>query len=293
MVRVFPVLCLFALAGCGKPPPAPKPPEFEPQKVESPAGLHNLIKVNDWLYTGSEPEEEAGFQSLAALGIRTIVTVDGARPDLSLAKKHDMRYVHFPIGYNAIPQDRVLQIAKALQTLPRPIYLHCHHGKHRGPAAAVAALRCLDGTCTAAKAVEFMKLAGTDPRYAELFASVEAQSTVERDALDRVPNDFPLSVTVSDFATTMVKIDTVWSRLQKTNEEKDAILLHEHYRELLRHPDGQSKGLNDLLKQAEAESKLLLEAKDPAARERAIAANGQLCNQCHKAFRDQSRPKQQ
>ena len=39
----------------------------------------------------------------------------------------------------AFRRQRVEEIATAVQTLPGPIYIHCHHGKHRSPAASAAA----------------------------------------------------------------------------------------------------------------------------------------------------------
>ncbi|HVV99787.1 MAG TPA: hypothetical protein VHB77_05585, partial [Planctomycetaceae bacterium] len=58
-----------------------------PQRQEQP-GLHNLVQASAGVYSGSEPDGEIGFASLETLGIKTIVSVDGARPDIELAHKH-------------------------------------------------------------------------------------------------------------------------------------------------------------------------------------------------------------
>lgn len=58
--------------------------------VELP-GLHNVIHVSDQLYSGGSPEGDAGFESMKKLGIKTILSVDGARPDVGRAKKFQMR----------------------------------------------------------------------------------------------------------------------------------------------------------------------------------------------------------
>jgi protein tyrosine phosphatase (PTP) superfamily phosphohydrolase (DUF442 family) len=104
----------------------------------SAAGLHNVFPITDKFYSGSCPEGEAGFGSLRALGVRTVISVDGARPDVELARKHGLRYVHLPIGYDGVPRQQALRIARAVRDLPGPVYLHCHHGKHRGPVTASA-----------------------------------------------------------------------------------------------------------------------------------------------------------
>ena len=103
--------------------------------------LPNALQVHLQVISGGQPEGEAGFAELKGLGIKTIISVDGAKPDLELAKKFGLRYVHLPHGYDGIPEERVEELAKAVRDLPGPIYIHCHHGKHRSPAAASAA-RC-------------------------------------------------------------------------------------------------------------------------------------------------------
>src|SRR5687768_15254905 len=66
-------------------------------------GLHNVIRVSENIYSGGVPEGDAGFQSLKKLGIKSIVTVDGARPEVEKAKAFGMRYVHLPFGYDRCP----------------------------------------------------------------------------------------------------------------------------------------------------------------------------------------------
>ncbi len=42
-------------------------------------------------------------------------------------------------SHGGISRDQSLTIARAVQDLPGPVFIHCHHGKHRGPTAAVMA----------------------------------------------------------------------------------------------------------------------------------------------------------
>lgn len=64
------------------------------------------------LYSGSGPDGPKAFASLARLGIKTIISVDGARPNVEAAKKSGLRYVHIPISYDGVPRERALQLVR-------------------------------------------------------------------------------------------------------------------------------------------------------------------------------------
>lgn len=157
---------------------------------KEPSPIRNLKQVSDRLLSGAGPEGDAAFDELARLGVRTIISVDGARPDLERARARGMRYVHLPVGYQGIPRSRQLELARAIRDLPAPIYLHCHHGKHRGPAAAASADILLGGM-TPEEAEAFLKKAGTSPRYPGLYACVRGLSEAEMAEIDAVPAEFP------------------------------------------------------------------------------------------------------
>src|SRR3712207_7739670 len=61
----------------------------------------------------------------------TVISVDGARPDVELARKYGLRYVHLPIGYDDVTENEGRAIAKAITELPGPFYIHCHHGDRK------------------------------------------------------------------------------------------------------------------------------------------------------------------
>src|SRR5690348_5650109 len=94
--------CLFALLlpllgglACQPPTTTAPPVALEPAigaKVEA-AGLHNVYRITEKLYSGSSPDGDEGFRSLAKLGVKTIISVDGMKPDVEAAHKHGMRYV--------------------------------------------------------------------------------------------------------------------------------------------------------------------------------------------------------
>ncbi|MGE0610114.1 MAG: hypothetical protein AB7O62_23685, partial [Pirellulales bacterium] len=68
--------------------------------------LPNAIRLHPKVVSGGQPEGEAAFAELRDLGIKTVISVDGARPAVPLAKKYGLRYVHLPHGYDGVPEQR-------------------------------------------------------------------------------------------------------------------------------------------------------------------------------------------
>src|SRR4029453_11584488 len=134
-----------------------------PQRIDSEL-LPNAYRLADKVISGGQPQGEAGFAELKNLGVRTIISVDGAKPDVELAKKFGLRYVHLPHGYDGVPDERVRELAKAVRDLPGPIYIHCHHGKHRSPTAATVACVAA-GLLRPEAALTVLKTAGTSENY--------------------------------------------------------------------------------------------------------------------------------
>jgi protein-tyrosine phosphatase len=198
------IVLLFPLAGCQKksaPPvaesaqPAAPPPAAtsrpasarlsisKPEPAATPH-LHNLLHLTDRIYSGGEPHGEAAFAELAKLGVKLIVSVDGAKPDVENAKKHGLRYVHIPIGYDGIPAEAGQSLARVVREANAEagsIYVHCHHGKHRGPAAA-AALCIAAGAANNDEAKAILVTAGTSKDYPGLWRDVAAYVKPPRDA---------------------------------------------------------------------------------------------------------------
>lgn len=281
------------------------------EKVEA-AGLHNVYRITARLYSGSSPEGDTGFASLAKLGIKTVLTVDGARPDVERAKKHGLRYVHLPIGYDGVPQEQAVKIARAVRDLPGPAYLHCHHGKHRGPAAAAVAVLCLDERCSIEAAVAIMKQAGTDPHYAGLYASPAKLCRPTKAELDAVPGEFPEVARVAALARMMVEIDERWDHLKAIKKAgwkapadapdldppHEVLQLREHYREAGRQPESTKKYPDELrswLAEAEAGAKELEQllrlgktkgGVESAAADMHFQRLAASCAACHAKYRD-------
>jgi protein tyrosine phosphatase (PTP) superfamily phosphohydrolase (DUF442 family) len=312
----FIACCCLSSSGCWRTgaPPAPEPPATEAASADAridAAGLHNVYRITDKLYSGSVPEGEEGFRSLGRLGIKTVISVDGMRPDVATAHKYGMRYVHIPFGYDGIPYPQVLRLARAARDLPGPVYVHCHHGQHRGPTAAAAIHLCLDERCTVAQALAEMRRAGTDPHYTGLYAVPPELARPTAHELDRVPADFPEVAPIPDLAAHMVEIDARWDNLKliraagwqtpadhpDLDPPHEALQVAEHYGEAARLAQVRRRPDDFRRRLTEAEARVsrleaLLRGGEGAARpdeartEEAFAAAGAACAGCHTRYRD-------
>lgn len=267
-------------------------------------GLENVFRVRPDLYSGGQPTE-AGFAELAKLGVKTVISVDGAAPELDLAHKYGMRYVHLPIGYDSVPVEQQRKLVKARLTFPGPVYIHCHHGKHRGPAAVMSLCRATDPTLTAARAADSLKVMGTAARYAGLYASVAAARPPTDEALRKLSAEFPEKVAVSAMAEQMGAIDGAWDRLKAAAKEGAAqgadrrallasvVELEELVTEAGRLVEGDAPGLKPAFTtattQIRRERESLEKPNAAISREEVnqLAARlEQSCNQCHAVHRD-------
>ncbi|MEL7484326.1 MAG: hypothetical protein AAFN41_08215 [Planctomycetota bacterium] len=180
------------------------------QTIPNTAGIENAIVFGRGVISGSEPEDDAAFETLATLGVKSIISVDAARPNLEAAGARDMRYVHIPTRYDGFTGEQRLALAKAFRELPRPIYIHCHHGKHRGPAAAALGLICV-GELEPAEGVELMRTAGTSEHYDGLYDDVSDAIRIPGINIDTLaPDELPEYVEVTGLAASMVEINDVF-----------------------------------------------------------------------------------
>ncbi len=281
-----------------------KPPSATFQKIEElhADGVHNLFRVSERIYSGSQPEGDTGFASLKKLGIKTVISVDGARPEIEIARKYGMKYVHLPIGYDGIPRETMLRLAKAVLVLPGPFFVHCHHGKHRGPAAVAAIGLCTDKGCRASDAAAFMQQAKTDPKYKGLYAVPEKFQPPTEEELKRIAPEFPETAAVDDLTEAMTRVDHEFEILLPLTMEKApnnaeqvkqaAVLLNEHFREIERFPETKDRSeeyRQDLRESVQFSEKLyqLLQGEKKEQESRKMAkALKQTCTRCHERDRD-------
>jgi protein tyrosine phosphatase (PTP) superfamily phosphohydrolase (DUF442 family) len=263
-------------------------------------GLHNVLRLTDAIYSGSEPHAEEGFASLASLGVKTVVSVDGAKPNVELARKHGLRYVHIPIGYDGVSKDAALSLARLVKEAEGPIYIHCHHGKHRGPAAAAVA--CIAaGEATGETAVEILNRSGTSKDYAGLWRDVQAFTPPASGA--ELPN-LVETAQVGSSAAAMAQLDRGFDNLKLCRAAswqspadhpdivpaQEALLVREGLHEAGRHlADEYDQEFRAWLAEAESLASGLeqsLRDGQPAAAETQFAGLEQSCKRCHAKHRD-------
>lgn len=178
-------------------------------------GIHNAVAYHEGFVSGSVPEGDEGFETLRAMGVKTIISVDGAEPEVAKAKAHGLTYIHLPIGYNGFDEQRKLQLVRATRDAMEdgPVYIHCHHGKHRSAGAAAAIATSL-GWETAEEGVARMKVSGTAPNYKGLYACASEATALPGAVIDNVPANFPSTWKPSGYVKGMVEIDEVFEHLK-------------------------------------------------------------------------------
>lgn len=179
------------------------------EQIES-RDVHRLLRLSDQLLTGAEPKTEASYAELARLGVRTIVNVDGATPKLEMAKKYGLEYVHIPIGYDGITAEQSAAMVHVMRDREGPFYFHCHHGRHRGPAAAAIALMESTG-CSAEQGLEVLTEAGTSEGYPGLWRDV--RNFESPPAGTQLPELVEIAH-VGDFEGSMAKLDRTWDEMK-------------------------------------------------------------------------------
>lgn len=266
-------------------------------------GINNFYQLSEKFSSGSAPEGDAAFAELKKLGVKTIITVDGARPDVDAARRFGIRYVHLPIGYDGVPAAQAVRLVKAAETLPGPIYIHCHHGMHRGPAGAAVICMAVEGW-TPEQAESWLHLAGTATNYPGLYRSVEQFRPPSPGALEKVSSDFPEKSPVSPLADVMIQVDGRFDNLKlikKANYKtpsshpdldpaQETLLLDELFKELLRSPAVEARTPDFKSKLADAErSAAALHESIAAARgmaDKAFESLSNSCMTCHKTYRN-------
>lgn len=269
-------------------------------------GLHNLMRLSDDVFSGSEPVGEAAFGSLQILGVQTIVSVDGAIPDIEMAQKYGIGYVHIPFGYDSIPLTAQLSLARAARQSKVPLYIHCHHGKHRGPAAAAIVCRA-KGLVDSAGALKIMENAGTSRDYKGLWRDVE-HYTVPSDKTEWPP--LVELANVESLPAAMARIDRNFDHLKlcaatdwqtppdhpDLSAIQEALQLKESLREANRrlseraHAADYDAKFRKWLTESDSAAQALhaaLQANDTISATAAFRSLQKNCKQCHVMYRDQ------
>src|SRR5580658_6942832 len=100
------------------------------------AGVPNFHQVNDHVYRGAQPTDQ-GFQSLAKLGVKTVIDLreagDRAVSERKVVEAAGMRYVAIPFQGMSAPS--TADVAKVLALFDDasagPVFVHCRRGADR------------------------------------------------------------------------------------------------------------------------------------------------------------------
>jgi len=280
------------------------------------AHLPNAIQIHQKVISGGQPDGEEAFRELKDLGVRTIISVDGAKPDVELAKKYGLKYVHLPHSYDGIPDGRAKELAKAVRDLDGPIYIHCHHGKHRSPTAAAVACVAV-GLIDPSLSLTVLKTAGTSENYRGLYQSAESARKLDDAILDAVASDFPEVADLPPMAEAMVNLEHTQDRLREIaaagwnsppnhpanhpdiDPAHEALLLKEHFTEMLRIDSVATEPgkFQEMLRDSETASGELeaalrqwkaarLNSPIPETITAAFERVTKNCTACHRQFRD-------
>ncbi len=297
------------VAGPDTASPARTPP-YWPHKLAA-AGISNFFQLGERIYSGGQPAGDAGFATLQQLGVKTIISVDGTRPEVETAARFGLRYVHLPFGYDGVLGTNAVRLVRAAQVFPGAVFIHCHHGQHRGPTAAALVCEGLEGW-SAEQARAWLELAGTDTNYPGLFKVVREFHPPSAEELAGVATNFPATAKLPGLVEAMVQIDQQFGALKAIRQAgfrtpanqpdlspaHESLLLWESFREAQRLASARQRGPEFLAELAGAEAKadelhrrLAGAGTEPTvtrreAAEQTFQAMGQACATCHQQHRN-------
>ncbi len=267
-------------------------------------GIENAFQLGPRLWSGGEPHGDAAFKALAAAGVRTVVSVDGAKPDLEAAHRQGLRYVHVPIGYDGLSKEAIASLASLTTTDRGGVFVHCHHGKHRGPTAAAILARA-SGAWNATQAEAWQKRAGTSADYPGLYQAVREFRMPDAATLRAAARKLQPAVPPAGLVESMVIIDAQtealadmkgggWTSVPAAPDAtpaQAARLLHEQFKEGIRLGLGpKDPAFRRAMESAERSASALVASLNAADRPASDAAWKQVkesCTQCHRAWRNQ------
>lgn len=284
-------------------------------KVDAPAltadkpvdaqGLHNMVAYSGDCISGAVPEGEAGLATLKAMGVKTVVSVDGATPDVAAAEALGLRYIHLPISYDTVSPERQQELAQVIANADGPIYMHCHHGKHRSAAALASAL-VLAGKLTPEQAAARMKVSGTSKDYQGLWKAVKDAQPLPAAALQADLAKFPKVSKVSGLVALMNELDVVIDNVKASHgaawgvpgnhpdlvPAKETRRLASVYAQMQTDPESQQypADYQSMLEKSLAAAKALdaaVRSGDQTAADAQYSIVQKGCKECHKLYRDQ------
>lgn len=289
------VALLFALTTTGVAQESNEPLLLCSPKTDD--SLRRLIHVSENVYCGAEPKTEQAFAELRRIGVTTVICVDGSQPNLSAAAKHGLRYLHVPIGYDRIEQRDALAIVRAMRESKGPVFVHCHHGRQRGPAmAAIAAIA--DTHVDSHDAIAVLQFAGTSDSYQGLWRDVRRfKMPTDGRTLPQAAE----SAEVDPLVRQMAELDRTWDRIlelspQPSKDDKhlkqlesSTVQLVSTFHALRSHEAYQTEAFAADLQVARrlaGELRTAVTRQDQDETQRVISRMQSTCKRCHGRQRD-------
>lgn len=284
-------------------------PTFSANKMKPIAveGVQQLVAYSEHIISGAKPSTPIGFESLSALGVRTILCVDGVAPDSGAAEKIGIATIHIPLKYSQPTASQILDIVTAIsrEYKQHPIYIHCHKGKHRSAVAAAIACIAL-GECTVEEAKERMLVSETSIGYTGLWNAVELQKKIQPEILEKHTKVFPSQVQPEELVDQMIDLENAldaFERIQiahwKANKDKRTIagaeiagMMADTFRVMntdsttSKYPPLFQKELIDAISATSALEEAILKSSKPEKLDSLLAKVEHSCISCHEAFRE-------
>jgi protein tyrosine phosphatase (PTP) superfamily phosphohydrolase (DUF442 family) len=148
MIYGFALTICLAITGCAPHPAVqqtekitlhfPKPTDGPQQPLdEIVPGVPNFGVISKDVWRGAQPTAE-GLKTLADLGVKTVI--DLRKEDESAEIPPGVRYVRIPTSAWRADTVDVQAVLSAIQTSPKPVFIHCQQGRDR-TGLAIAAYR--------------------------------------------------------------------------------------------------------------------------------------------------------
>ena len=172
-------------------PVPPSPPIAILRRVLDDAHLHNVFRIHEKVLSGAARRRRR-ISAVGIVGSENRYQRRWRQARCRAGQKHGLSLCAFAVWLRWHPEER-RELAKAVRDLDGPIYIHCHHGKHRSPAGAAVACVAA-GSIAPENALGILQAAGTSKEYRGLYDSAERGTPLDQKLLDEFQVDFKDSV---------------------------------------------------------------------------------------------------
>jgi uncharacterized protein (TIGR01244 family) len=135
--------------------------------------IENFGVIGDTFYRGSQPQGEADYARLKALGVKTVIDLQGDYATQNYARTEEAEVRHAGMNFYRIPmttrtpptEEQVATFLKIVNDpAQQPVYVHCKGGKHR-TGVMTAVYRMTQHGWTADRAYDEMKKYDFGPSF--------------------------------------------------------------------------------------------------------------------------------